>query len=279
VSKICRKHNGDEFKLALPIGYTVDRNRFAGRDGTGGRSWCPGRRRWQPRTDDARRAHIGSILGSLLGLLALLLGFTFAMTANRYDARRQLVVNDANALGALYVQSSLLPDAPRKAFKQLLGQYVDQRAEIALLRRDKTDDELAQIEARAESLQNQMWMVLKGAAESQPPARIADAMLERLIGAISIQRERLFGWENRVPDSIVWLLLFGALTAITVLGFLGGLGKHRGLPARIAVTLLLCATIYVTLDLDKPHQGLIRVSQSPMLRLKQNLDRDTETKP
>jgi hypothetical protein len=66
-------------------------------------------RRWQPRTDDARRGHIGSILGSLLGLLALLLGFTFAMTAARYDTRRQLVVNDANVLGGLYFQSSLLP--------------------------------------------------------------------------------------------------------------------------------------------------------------------------
>jgi hypothetical protein len=52
-----------------------------------------------------------------------------------------------------------------------------------------------------------------------------------------------------------------------VFGFLGGLGNHRGLPARIAVSLMLCGTIYVTLDLDKPHQGLIKVSQSPMLHL------------
>ena len=236
-------------------------------------------RHWQPRTDDARRGHIGSILGSLLGLLALLLGFTFAMTANRYDARRQLVVNDANVLAGLYYQSNLLPDAPRKAFKQLLGQYVDLRAQIALLRHDRTESEILQAAAQSEKVQSRMWMVLKEAGESQPPARITDPMLERLIDAMSIHRERLFGWENRVPDPIVWLLLFGALTAITVLGFLGGLGNHRGLPARTAVTLLLCGTIYVTLDLDKPHQGLIRISQSPMLHLKSTLDHDPETKP
>ena len=54
------------------------------------------------------------------------------MAAGRYDIRRQLVVNDANALGGLYLQSSLLPDPPRKAFKQLLRQYVDLRAQVAL---------------------------------------------------------------------------------------------------------------------------------------------------
>ena len=77
-------------------------------------------RRLHSRSDDVRRGHFGSVLGSLLGLLALLLSFTFAMSANRYDVRRQLVGNDANALEGLYLQSSLLPETPRKSFKQLL---------------------------------------------------------------------------------------------------------------------------------------------------------------
>ncbi|HYJ05171.1 MAG TPA: hypothetical protein VEX43_08555 [Chthoniobacterales bacterium] len=234
--------------------------------------------RWQPRADAIRREHIGSILGSLLGLLALLLGFTFAMTAARYDTRRQLVVNEANALWGLFEQSDLLSEASRAEFKQLLGKYVAQRATVARLLRDRTDSELAEDEARSESIQEQMWSVLKGAAEDQKPAAVAASLLDRLIDAAALRRERHFAWESRVPDSIVWLLLFGALTVITVLGFFGGLGNHRGLPARIAVTLLLCGTIYVTLDLDKPHQGLITVSQSPMLHLEERLNRDTESK-
>ena len=96
---------------------------------------------------------------------------------------------------------------------------------------------------------------------------------------MSIYRERLFSWEGRVPDPVIWLLLFGALTAIAVIGFYGGLANHRGLPPRIAVTLLLCGTIYVILDLDKPHQGLMPVSQSPMLHLERTLDHDPDTMP
>jgi hypothetical protein len=236
-------------------------------------------RRWYPRTDEHRRGHIGSILGALLGLLALLISFTFAMSADRYNTRRQLVVNDANALERLYLQSSLLPAAPRRAFKQLLGQYVNSRAQIALLRHDPTDSETAEDAARSERIHAQMWNVIKGAAESQTDVTVTHDMLNGLIDAMSIHRERVFSWESHVPDPVIWLLLFGALTAVGAIGFVGGLGNHRGLPARIVVTLLLCGTIYVTLDLDKPHQGPIIISQSPMLHLKSTLDGDPETRP
>src|SRR5258708_4166274 len=80
-------------------------------------------RHWYPRADDLRRGHFVAVLGSLLGLLALLISFTFAMSANRYDARRQLVVTEANVLGGLYLQSGLLPEAPRKEFKEQLRRY------------------------------------------------------------------------------------------------------------------------------------------------------------
>jgi hypothetical protein len=235
-------------------------------------------RRWHPRTDEARIGHIRAILGSVLGLLALLLSFTFAMSAQRYNERRELVVRDANALGGLYLQSDLLPDAARKEFKQLLRQYVDLRAQIAFLHHDATNVETAQAATRSESIHQQMWKVIKDVPGSSSPLQEND-MFKGLIDAMSTYRERIFSWESRVPDPVIWLLLFGALVAMCAIGFFGGLGNHRGLPARIAVTLLLCATIYVVLDLDKPHQGIMRVSQSPVLHLAGIMDRDPETKP
>jgi len=235
--------------------------------------------RWYSRTDDVRRGHFGSVLGSLLGLLALLLSFTFSMSANRYDTRRQLVVTDANGLEGLYLQSSFLPDASRKAFKQLLRQDVDSLSQIALLRRGATPEEAAELSAKFEALHGRMWKVVKESAEANPPAKIADAMQKGLIDSLAVHRNRLFAWESRVPDSIIWLLLLGCNAAIAAIGFAGGLGNHRGLPARIIVTLLLCATVYVVLDLDRPHEGLIHISQSPMLHLQQILDNDPEAQP
>ena len=104
-------------------------------------------------------------------------------------------------------------------------------------------------------------------------------MIQGLIDASSIQRERFLAFESRVPDPVIWLLLWGALVAMGAIGLAGGLGNHRGMPARIIVSALLCATIYVVLDLDKPHQGLIRISQTPILDLQRTVDRDPETQP
>ena len=134
------------------------------------------------------------------------------MSANRYDTRRQLVVKDANVLGGLCFQSSLLPDAPRRAFKQLLNRYVGFRTQFPSLGHERINDVVLRAAAQSEEMQNQVWIVLKGAAEGQPAAPIAATMLERLVDAISIQRERLFAWEGRVPDAVIWLLFFGALT-------------------------------------------------------------------
>ena len=235
-------------------------------------------RRWHARSDDASRRHFGSIMGSLLGLLALLLSFTFAMSANRFDTRRQLVLADANALEALYLESDLLPDTSRKAFKQNLRQYVELRSQIALMRRDATSAEATAMTAQSDAIHAQMWKAVKESAQANPTARIPDEMLTGLATSLGIQRQRTFAWESHVPDSVLWLLLSGCIAGITAIGLAGGLGNHRGLPARIIVTLLLCATICVVLDLDRPHEGLINISQSPMLRLQQILERDPETK-
>jgi hypothetical protein len=240
---------------------------------------CLAGRHQHPESDEARRRTVGSVVGSLLGLLALLISFTFAMAAGRYDTRRQLVVSDANALGGLYLESSLLPDPPRNAFKRLLRQYVDLRAQVAHLHRDTADAQTARATAQSEKIYEQMWKLIRAAAEAQPPVPVADDMLKRLIEVASIYRERIFAWEGRVPDPVTWLLLLGAVLAVGVIGLYGGLANHRGLPPRIAVTLLLCGTIYVVLDLDRPHQGIMPVSQSPILHLAGIMDRDPETSP
>jgi hypothetical protein len=236
-------------------------------------------RKWHPRSDDARRGHFGSVLGSLLGLLALLLSFTFVMSANRYEFRRQLVVSDANALEGLYLQSSLLPEESRKPFKQSLRKYVNLRSRIAQLRHDLSPEGISGLTTEVEALHGQMWKTAKDSATANPPVKLTEPILKGLVDALSVHRARMFGWESRVPDSIICLLLLGCTAGMGAIGLSGGLGNHRGLPARVIVTVLLCATIYVVLDLDRPHEGLIQISQSPMLHLQSIIDGDPEARP
>ncbi|HZI88156.1 MAG TPA: hypothetical protein VFD48_15090 [Pyrinomonadaceae bacterium] len=79
--------------------------------------------------NDARKGQIGGIQGAVLGLLGLLLAFTFAMAVDRYDTRRGLVLKEANAKSTTYLRASLLPDTHQPPIKDLLRHYVDTRLE------------------------------------------------------------------------------------------------------------------------------------------------------
>ena len=231
---------------------------------------------WHPRSEDAAKDHFGAVRNSLLGLLALLLAFSFGMSAQRYETRRQLVMEDATPLRALYLRSSLLPDPQRGQFKKQLRQYLDARADDRLIGRTLTVDEVAQAVARSETLHGQMWELTRGMAQLDPPVKGADEMLNLLIEASSVHSRRVQAYLSRVPDLIIWLLLGTAVTCLGAVGFSGGLNKHRGMLARILFSLIVCGTIFVVLEMDRPERGIMRADQSPMIRLKQVLDRDPE---
>jgi hypothetical protein len=233
-------------------------------------------RRWHGDDSDAGKGHFGGVQGPLLGLLALLLAFTFGMSLQRYETRRQLVLEDANTLGSLYLRSGLLPDGPRRQFKQLLRQYVDIGADPSLATHDVTAQDLAALLPRAEAAHKQMWNLVAELSRQDPPAREAGTMLNLLTDALTIQNRRAYAFANRVPDLVIWLLLASAITATTAVGISGGLAKHRGMLARALFCILVCGAIYVVLDLDRPRRGLTQVDQGPMLRLRQVLDRDVE---
>ena len=67
--------------------------------------------RHQGRVDDNYRSQLSTMQASTLGLLALLLGFTFALAAARFEARKALVLKEANAIGTAYLRLGLLQAA------------------------------------------------------------------------------------------------------------------------------------------------------------------------
>jgi hypothetical protein len=231
-------------------------------------------RRLQASSGDMGRGHFTAVQGSLIGLLALLLGFTFSMSTARYEMRRQLVMDDANALTGLYLKSSLLPESRRPEFQALLWQYVEVRTGLASAGRQPTMDELAGCLARAEDLHRQLWNSAREMARCEPPVRGADGLLSALVDALAVQRRRVYAFQSRVPSPIMALLIWAAITAAGAVGFSGGLGKYHGKPACILLTLLVGGTIYVILDLDRPQSGLIRVDQTPLLQVQEMLARE-----
>ncbi len=231
---------------------------------------------WRPTAEAAAKDHFGAIRNSLLGLLALLLAFSFGMSAQRYETRRQLVVEDATPLHALYLRSSLLPDPQRSQFKKLLREYLDFRGDETLIHRDVTSKEIAEAAAHSESIHARMWESAKSMAQQDPPSKQAEEMIKLLIESSTVHGKRVQAYVSRVPDPIVWLLLGSAVISMAAVGFSGGINRHRGMLARILFSLVVCGTVFVVLEMDRPGRGVLRVDQGPMIRLKLLVDRDPE---
>src|SRR6187401_1993461 len=79
------------------------------------------------RKDEARRSQVGGVQGAILGLMGLLLGFTFSMAVNRYEIRRAMVLKEANAVGTAWLRASLLPEPHPGPARELFRRFVETR--------------------------------------------------------------------------------------------------------------------------------------------------------
>lgn len=222
--------------------------------------------------NDGARSHIGTISGGALGVLALLLGFSFAMSLSRFDLRNHLVVEEANAIGTTYLRSRLLPAPINKEVAALLRQYVDVRVDFYRLARDQA--QFNQVNDRTEELQRELWARVPLAVQKDPGPVTTGLFMQSLNEVIDLSEARRAARDNHVPEGVVVLLFSVALMATLGIGYGCGLGQHRNLFSTIMLAVLLVLVITVIIDLDRPARGLIRVRQDSMLRLQNSLVKD-----
>lgn len=224
--------------------------------------------RLHAKRDEARRSQIGGVQGAVLGLLGLLLGFTFAMGVGRYDARRGMVIEEANAIGTTWLRAGLLPSDHPKPAKELLRRYVDVR--IAM--REVSDDpvKLAEGVRTSTEIQKALWTDAEAAAKESPTAVVV-AYINALNGMIDTDARRAAAGRNHIP-STVWVLVllvaaFGCFTSAYGSGAQGARSNFTS----FFLPLLVAVVIGLIFDLDHSLQGLIGVSQQPMLDLKASI--------
>jgi hypothetical protein len=226
-------------------------------------------RRGQSTTDDHSRSQIYTIQGAALGLLALLLGFTFAMAMSRYDMRKQMVLDESNAIGTTFLRAQLLPEPARQEVSNLLRRYVEVRLEFYAAGNDRK--KLRGVRDKTERLHNQLWAHGAAVGEKDPRAVTTGLFLQSLNETIDLHAKRLTAMENHVPEITLVLLYFVALMATGLIGYGCGLSGVRNFFVTIISSILIAAVILVIIDLDRPHRGLIRVSQQRMIDLRESL--------
>jgi len=228
--------------------------------------------RARAKIDDTAKSQSGTIQGAVIGVLALLLAFTLSMAIARYETRRQLVLEEANAIGTTYLRSKLLPESYAMQAADLLRQYVANRLEFYNAGIDETRFQAANDQAG--QLQDQLWSIATAVSAQDNRAIPTGLFVQTLNDTIDLQAKRLAATRNTVPETVILLLFAVAVATAAIVGYNSGLGNQRHLFAALTLLVLITMIIWVLIDLDRPRRGLILVSQQSMIDLQESLNRD-----
>ncbi len=214
------------------------------------------------RSAEEKETPVGGMVGGTLGLLAFILAFTFSLAASRFEARRQILLQEANAIGTCYLRAGMLSEPMRTDAQNLLREYVDARIEAV------QPGKLAQGMAKSEELHKRLWAVATMAADKEKNV-ITSLFIQALNQVIDLHATRLMaGVRSRVPG-IIWIVLYVLLILVMVmLGYQSGLAKSRRSIAVLALVIGFSCVLYLIADLDRPGQGLLQTSQEAMTDLR-----------
>lgn len=212
---------------------------------------------------------VGAMVGAILGLLAFMLAFTFSLAASRFDARRHTVLMEANAISTTFLRTQLLPEPERSLSGRLLHDYVDVR--IGGL----TKQQLAATVARSEEIHGELWtQAISGIEKS--PSPLTALYVQSLNQVIDLHAERVqVGIRSRIPVSLWGGLFLLAVLGMASIGYQSGLSATRRSPEMLILVLAFTSVLYMIMDLDRPLEGLLLVSQQAMIDVQQLMHRTT----
>lgn len=216
--------------------------------------------------DPEKDAPVGTIVAATLALLAFMLGFTFSLSATRFDARRMVVLDESNAVGTAWLRAGLLPAPQGKNIQRMLGEYVEARLEAV-----KSNQPQEGI-AKSEALHTALWAQAKEVADQDSHSIITGLFIQSLNEVIDLHSKRLLlGLHNRIPEG-VWLVLYGiAILAMAALGYQEGLSGSRRTLAVGALAMTFTIVMMLIVDLDQPSRGMLRVSQGTLVELQKSM--------
>jgi hypothetical protein len=222
-----------------------------------------GRRQQAAKAEVIRQAN--AVLTSMLGLLALLLAFTFSAALQRYEDRSQTVVAEANAIGTTYLRARLLPGDLPDEVQVLLRQYLEVRIQEG--RVDATDAERHEsLLQQAQAIQAQLWSHAVRAAQVDDSVVTSGLFIESLNQLIDTSVTRNASLTRQVPEVVLLMFATVVLTTAT-LGYASGVAGHRVTLAAFVMVTLIATVAYLIMDLDQPRRGAIQVSHESMLSL------------
>jgi hypothetical protein len=222
-------------------------------------------RRLRP-PDETKREDFNVILGAVLTLLGLIIGFSFSMAGSRYDQRKDLEAAEANMIGTEYIRANLLPAEDALRVKQLLRDYLDQRV---LFYTTRNAQAVAGINARTAQLQTQLWqaVAVPGRQALEPAVALAVSGMNEVLDSQSYSQA---AWWNRLPTGAWVLMIVITMCGHAMIG--NGARKIRAEPVlQMVLPVVVSVSFFIIADIDSPRGGVIRVHPENLISLAESL--------
>ncbi|HKQ32361.1 MAG TPA: hypothetical protein VJV40_04085 [Thermodesulfobacteriota bacterium] len=220
------------------------------------------------RHGEGEEGPVGSVVGATLGLLAFMLAFTFGLTANRYDTRKEILLDEVNAIGTAFLRTDFLVEPYRTQIRGLFRDYVDMRTAWI-----KEPERLEELIAESEAIQDRIWTLSVEAVAKTPNQEITSSYIESLNEVIDLHTKRIIvALMYRIPTLIWYALIFVTVLAMGAVGYQFGITGGRSILISLLLALTFSAVIYLIADIDRSLGGAIRVSQKPMIELQKRIN-------
>jgi len=213
--------------------------------------------RHRARGPDGIWGKTGAVDGAIFGLMGLLLAFTFSGAATRFEARRALIAEEANAIGTSYLRLDLLPPETQPPLREAFRRYVRSRLEVY----DKIPDVDAVKAALRKSahIQNEIWQQTVAAAQKSDRHALMALALSSLNQMIDITTTRTVAFYAHPPQVIFIMLGVTVLVSSLLAGYSMSVAGRPSTLHIMMFILLVGVSVYVILDFEYPRIGLIRI--------------------
>jgi hypothetical protein len=208
------------------------------------------------RNPATEQEEMGSIEGSILGLMSLLMGFTFSVAVYKFEARRQIIVEEANTIGTAILRADMYPDSVRAPLRENFKQYVESR--IAYYEAGTDAGKIRTELDNADRLSGKIWKTVMFHSHDERYRLRSTVMIPVLNDMIDIITIRDVARANRVPPLIVGTLLFLVIAAAFLLGY-DYKGHKRNYMLLVGYCIVMTVTLNLINELNHPREGFVNL--------------------
>lgn len=198
------------------------------------------------------------LLSPLLGLLALIMAFTFGMSNSRYDDRKNNLIDETNCIGTAILRADIYPDSLKMEFKKDFKTYLNSRKDFYTLDHDEAKIN-ASLKQTAEA-SNKLWNRASFYAKNKDYFIQSNMMLPALNDMFDSTSKSNIVYNSKVPETIIYLLFVFSVIISFYIGYKSGLERNIERNFILGFCILICTVIFITLDLDRSRRGLIKIS-------------------